>query len=37
MNVFNEQQSKVIKFFLEYMSRYSEDLMYDPKLALERY
>jgi hypothetical protein len=37
MNEFNKEQSKVIKSFLEYMIKYTDDLIYDPKIAIERY
>jgi hypothetical protein len=37
MNVFGKEQSIVVKSFLEYMIRYSDDLIYDPRMAIERY
>ena len=37
MNEFNSIQKTAIKLFLEYMISYSEELIYDPYIALERY
>lgn len=37
MAEFNEKQSIVIRQFLEYMSQYTNDLIYDPQIAIDRY